>query len=171
MRLVEMLRFRKKLYGGVEIERLNPLTSKGELKNIEKPDDVKLSGFLFYLFFNHSNNRLASSSLNNCVPSFIVAADPQATPQRITSFRLLFEIKPKPCRPPYYRQHQQYFFLATLGAGTNSYESLVTRTAPCGPRETTNFGTAFSDDLFCGFVYFFQFHSTQLVLLVLQHWV
>ena len=43
-----------------------------------------------YLFFSHSNKRCASSYLNNCVPSFIVAADPQATPQRITSFRFLF---------------------------------------------------------------------------------
>jgi hypothetical protein len=50
-----------------------------------KPDDVQV---FFCFIYSSTIQTIAYLSLNNCVPSFIVAADPQATPQRITSFRL-----------------------------------------------------------------------------------
>ena len=125
-----------------------------------KPDDVKIVRFFcFYLSFSHSNNRFASSNLNNCVPSFIVAAEPQATPQRITSFRLLFFESAQTIPPTILSPAPTVLFLATLGAGTNSKLSLVTKTAPCGPRETTTISAPPLAMICLRLFYFFHFKT------------
>jgi hypothetical protein len=99
------------------------------IKNIEKPDDVKLSGFLFYLFFNHSNNRLASSSLNNCVPSFIVCWSTSNSPTD-NFFQTFVWDKAQTMPPTILSPAPTVLFFSNIGSRNKSYESLLPEQHP-----------------------------------------
>jgi hypothetical protein len=94
------------------------------------------------------------------------AADPQATPQRITSFRLCFEIKPKPCRPPITGTNS--FFFSNIGR-EQTHTNLWLPEQHAVKGNTTISAPPLAMICFAAFTSSSSIAPLQLVLLV-QHW-
>jgi hypothetical protein len=96
--------------------------------------ELKIQNFRLEI---HSKSRNASAFLNNSAPGFIVAAEPQATPQRTISekFAPFFSDQTMPATIESPAPTVLNFL--TVGAGIISSESRVTSIAPAGPSETT----------------------------------